>query len=128
MLLKRAPRPVLRPFVKMIWATDQTTSTRTAMDDRECVLPTGAMHLAFRLSSQPFRFFDDVEDVAGQALGHAIVGGARAAPYVREDHFHGERSGCVRDPFGHRWTIGHNIEEVSPAEMQRRYTEMFTGR
>lgn len=37
------------------------------------------------------------------------------------DHFYGERSGVVRDPFGHRWTIGHHIEDVSPEEMQRRY-------
>ena len=40
------------------------------------------------------------------------------------DHFYGERSGCIRDPFGHRWNIGHSIEEVSPAEMQRRYDEL----
>ena len=37
------------------------------------------------------------------------------------DQFYGERSGTVRDPFGHEWGIGHQIEEVSPAEMQRRY-------
>ena len=41
------------------------------------------------------------------------------------DHFYGERSGSFRDPFGHRWNIGHSIEEVTPEEMQRRYTEMF---
>jgi uncharacterized glyoxalase superfamily protein PhnB len=39
------------------------------------------------------------------------------------DHFYGERSGVIRDPFGHRWTIGHSIEEVSTNEMQRRYDE-----
>lgn len=37
------------------------------------------------------------------------------------DAFYGERSGVVRDPFGHRWNIGHSIEEVTPEEMQRRY-------
>jgi PhnB protein len=41
------------------------------------------------------------------------------------DAFYGERSGSVRDPFGHRWNIGHHIEDVSPDEMQRRYTEML---
>lgn len=41
------------------------------------------------------------------------------------DQFHGERSGTIRDPFGHEWLIGHSIEEVSPEEMQRRYTAMF---
>jgi uncharacterized glyoxalase superfamily protein PhnB len=42
-----------------------------------------------------------------------------------KDHFYGERSGSIRDPFGHRWTIGHHIEDVSEAEMQRRYTEIL---
>lgn len=38
-----------------------------------------------------------------------------------QDHFYGERSGTIRDPFGHRWNIGHSIEQVSAEEMQRRY-------
>ena len=45
-----------------------------------------------------------------------------------QDHFYGERSGNIRDPFGHRWNIGHSIEELSPDEMQRRYTEMLKGK
>jgi len=44
-----------------------------------------------------------------------------------EDHFYGERSGTIRDPFGHRWLIGHSIEEVTPEEMQRRYQELTSG-
>ncbi|WP_373046895.1 VOC family protein [Vulgatibacter sp.] len=43
------------------------------------------------------------------------------------DHFYGERSGAIRDPFGHEWLIGHSIEEVTPEEMQRRYTAMLGG-
>jgi PhnB protein len=30
-----------------------------------------------------------------------------------------ERSGAIRDPFGHRWNIGHALETVSPEEMRR---------
>lgn len=41
------------------------------------------------------------------------------------DHFYGERSGTIRDPFGHEWLIGHPIEDVSPAEMQRRYDALM---
>ena len=44
------------------------------------------------------------------------------------DAFYGERSGSVRDPFGHEWLLGHQIEEVSTQEMQRRYTALFEGR
>ncbi len=43
------------------------------------------------------------------------------------DMFYGERMAVLRDPFGHRWNIGHTIEEVSPDEMQRRYNEMAGG-
>lgn len=42
-----------------------------------------------------------------------------------KDQFYGERSGAIRDPFGHRWLIGHAIEEVAPEEMQRRYREIL---
>ena len=44
-----------------------------------------------------------------------------------QDQFYGERSGTIYDPFGHRWNIGHSIEELSPEEMQRRYTAMLKG-
>ena len=44
-----------------------------------------------------------------------------------QDQFYGERSGTIHDPFGHRWNIGHSIEELSPDEMQRRYTKMLQG-
>ena len=40
------------------------------------------------------------------------------------DAFYGERSGVIVDPFGHRWNIGHSIEDVSPEDMQRRYSAM----
>ena len=40
------------------------------------------------------------------------------------DMFYGERTAVLRDPFGHRWNIGHSIEDVSPDEMQRRYDEL----
>ncbi|HEX7720357.1 MAG TPA: VOC family protein [Woeseiaceae bacterium] len=61
---------------------------------------------------------DDSDAVIGRAV-------AEGATLEREaqDQFYGERSGCIRDPFGHRWNIGHSIEEVSPEEMQRRYAD-----
>ena len=43
------------------------------------------------------------------------------------DQFHGERSGKFKDPFGHEWYVGHTIEEVSPAEMQRRWETSVGG-
>jgi PhnB protein len=31
----------------------------------------------------------------------------------------------IRDPFGHEWLLGHQIESMPPEEMQRRYDEML---
>jgi uncharacterized glyoxalase superfamily protein PhnB len=64
-------------------------------------------------------------DDCDAAISRALTSGAtlvRAAA----DQFYGERSGTVRDPFGHEWLIGHNLEEVDPDEMQRRYTRVMT--
>jgi len=62
----------------------------------------------------------------------ALVERARAAgaTVVRPptDQFYGERSATVRDPFGHEWMIGHEIEAaLTPEEMQRRYDELMKG-
>jgi uncharacterized glyoxalase superfamily protein PhnB len=59
-------------------------------------------------------------DDADATIRRAVAAGAELEREP-QDAFYGERSGCVRDPFGHRWNIGHSIEEVTPAEMQRRY-------
>lgn len=65
---------------------------------------------------------DNADETIAQACAHGATL-ERAA----EDHFYGERSGTIRDPFGHRWLIGHSIEEVSPEEMQRRYQQLTSG-
>ena len=67
-------------------------------------------------------------DNADAVIARAIDAGAtlERAP---QDEFYGERGGAVIDPFGHRWKIGHSIEEMTPEEMQRRYTALMeTGK
>jgi len=63
-------------------------------------------------------------DDADAVMRQAVSAGATVVRPAK-DEFYGERSGRVRDPFGHEWLIGHAIEEISPAEMQRRYTALF---
>lgn len=65
-------------------------------------------------------------DDADATIRRALDAGA-ALEREPADAFYGERSGVVRDPFGHRWNIGHSIEEVSPEEMQRRYTDILSS-
>jgi PhnB protein len=63
-------------------------------------------------------------DDCDAAIARAVEAGATLVRPA-SDAFYGERSGTVRDPFGHEWLLGHSIEEVEPAEMQRRYDELF---
>ena len=63
-------------------------------------------------------------DDADALIRRAVAAGA-ALVRPPADQFYGERSGTVRDPFGHEWNIGHHLEDVSPEEMQRRYTELL---
>ncbi len=63
-------------------------------------------------------------DDADAVIARAVAEGAVVVRKI-QDHFYGERSGAVRDPFGHEWLIGHEIEKVTPEEMQRRYEALF---
>ena len=84
MVLKRAPRPVLRPFVDTIWAIDEKDAAGPGISGREHVLPTGLMHLVVRVSADPLRLFKDSADASGETIGNALIGGARASFYIRE--------------------------------------------
>jgi PhnB protein len=65
-------------------------------------------------------------DNADAWIERAVAAGATVLRPAA-DAFYGERSGSVRDPFGHEWLLGHQVEEVSTQEMQRRYTALFPG-
>lgn len=66
-------------------------------------------------------------DDADAWIARAVEAGATIVRPAT-DAFYGERGGTVRDPFGHEWLLGHQIEEVSTEEMQRRYTAMIEQR
>lgn len=63
-------------------------------------------------------------DNADAWMARAVAAGA-VITRPATDAFYGERSGTVRDPFGHEWLLGHQIEEVPVEEMQRRYTDLM---
>lgn len=65
---------------------------------------------------------DDCDAVAARAVA---AGATMEMPPT--DQFYGERACRVRDPFGHQWLLGHETEQLTPQEMQRRYTELMQG-
>ena len=64
-------------------------------------------------------YVDNVDTV----FERAIKAGAKSQRPVA-DQFYGDRMGTLEDPFGHVWTIGTHIEDVSPEEMKRRMAAM----
>ncbi len=67
-------------------------------------------------------YVDDCDAV----VGRAVEAGATLLRPVK-DQFHGDRSGMVVDPAGFTWTIATRREDVSPDEMQRRFSAALGG-
>ncbi|UCF26233.1 MAG: VOC family protein [Ralstonia sp.] len=63
-------------------------------------------------------YVKDVDKVYAQALR---VGGTEVRPL--QDQFYGDRSGTLKDPFGHVWTVATHVEDVSDKEMKKRMAE-----
>lgn len=65
-------------------------------------------------------YTDDVD-----ALWQRALDAGAEEVYPLELQFYGDRSGRVRDPFGHTWGLGQRVEEVSEGEMERRMAAFF---
>jgi len=59
-------------------------------------------------------YVDDVDAV----VARAVKAGAKVTMPVA-DQFWGDRYGQLEDPFGHRWSVGTHVRDVSPQEMQK---------
>jgi len=75
------------------------------------------------LDGTTFAIHLHVDDVDSLMLRATNAGATVLRPLA--DQFYGERSGSIRDPFGHEWLLGQHIEDVTPEEMQRRYDAMY---
>ncbi len=64
-------------------------------------------------------YVEDVDKLFPQAVG---AGAKEVRPVT--DQFYGDRSGTVKDPFGHSWHLSTHKEDVSPEEMKKRMDAM----
>jgi PhnB protein len=60
-------------------------------------------------------YVDDVDKIYPQAIA---AGGQELK--ALQDQFYGDRSGTLKDPFGHIWTVSTHKEDVTPEEMDKR--------
>ena len=85
--------------------------------------PEHGIHGPRTLGGTSFAIHLHVADV-DQAFAKAVGAGATILRPL-QDHFYGERSATLRDPFGHEWLLGGHLETLTPEEMQSRYTALF---
>ena len=60
---------------------------------------------------------------ADATFEQAVRAGAKVTMPL-DDMFWGDRYGKVEDPFGHHWSIGTHVRDVSPGEMQKAMEQM----
>lgn len=65
-----------------------------------------------------FLYLDNVDATFKQALS---AGAKQTEPLT--DMFWGDRYGRLTDPFGHSWSLSQHIEDVAPAELEKRAKE-----
>lgn len=68
-------------------------------------------------------YVDDVDTMYKQAIS---AGAKEIKPL--QNQFYGDRSGTLRDPFGHVWTVATHVEDVPPEELEQRAAAAHGGK
>lgn len=74
-------------------------------------------------SPPPFGLHLYVEDVDAR-FQQAVDAGATVINPV-SDQFYGDRTGTLKDPFGHLWFVATHVEDLTPEHIKARAEEMF---
>jgi PhnB protein len=76
------------------------------------------------LGGTPVAFFFYGENVDA-AWKRAVDAGAREVMPLT-DQFWGDRTGCVEDPYGHRWWLAQHLEDLTQEELRKRGEAFFS--
>ncbi len=64
-------------------------------------------------------YTENVDAMFAQAVA---AGATELRPLMNQ--FYGDRSGLLKDPYGHRWTLATHIEDISDEELKKRAEAM----
>lgn len=110
---------MLSPEGKVMHATIRIGDSVIMLNDET---PQWESYGPKHLKGSPVTIHLYVED-ADAVFAQAVEAGAKPAMPV-EDMFWGDRYGRVEDPFGHQWSIGTHVRDVTPEEMQKAMEQM----
>jgi PhnB protein len=69
------------------------------------------------IGGTPVSFFIYGENVDGAWKRAVAAGGKEIVPLA--DQFWGDRTGCLEDPFGHRWWLAQHIQDLTPEQIRK---------
>jgi uncharacterized glyoxalase superfamily protein PhnB len=108
--LARLPGPQGKLMHAMIRIGDSAVMLVDEFPEMGALSPTS-------LKGSPVTIHLYVEDVDA-TVARAVKAGAKITMPVA-DMFWGDRYGQLVDPFGHRWSVGTHVRDVSPEEMRQ---------
>jgi uncharacterized glyoxalase superfamily protein PhnB len=76
------------------------------------------------LGGTPVGFFVYGDNVDA-AWKRAVDAGAKVIMPLA-DQFWGDRTGCLEDPFGHKWWLAQHIQDLTPEELQKNAESFFS--
>ena len=108
----------MAPDGKSIWHAElQIGDSRIMLADENPNMGQGYTSAA-TIGASPVSLYLYVPDV-DKVVERAVAAGAKTLKPV-QDQFYGDRSGFIRDPFGHLWSIATHVEDVSLEQMKER--------
>ena len=104
------------PDGKLIHAALQINGFMVMLNDDFPEMTEGKSMTPTALGGTPVTIHLTVTDVDAKFQQAVDAGATVLAPL--EDQFWGDRYGVVRDPFGHHWSLGQPMREVSMEEIE----------
>ncbi len=145
----RVPQPAVTPYLTVKGAADAIEFYKKVFGAEETMRlaePGGKIgHAEIMIGGSPIMMSDEYPDLealgplsrGGSTVGihlyvedvdevfsRAVAEGATAARPVK-DEFYGDRSCKLVDPFGHIWYVSTRKEDLSAAEVTRRFDELM---
>ena len=103
------------PDGKLVHAALPINGSMVMLNDDFPEMTDGKSMTPTSLGGTPVTIHLQVTDVEAEFQRAVDAGATVVAPL--EDQFWGDRYGVVRDPFGHMWSLGQPMREVSCEEI-----------
>lgn len=112
-MIRRPPIGALAPYFSLVWACGGQGGSELPDPVREHMLPTGCMHLVFRMTDGRLRTLEPRGGAQAQAVGTAVLAGARPGFYVRERSMPVCSVGAVLRPGAAKLLLGASAAELA---------------